>query len=265
MTAEVATGAVAIERDKELSLIQHIGELRDRMVKAAIALVGTTLVSFFFTEHLIRILVLPVDCQFIPTFVCDATPTKLISLNPTENFTTFFRVALFAGIAFAMPVILYEVYAYIDPALLPNERRFIQFMGLPVIGLFIAGMLFCYFLLLPNAIKFLINFGSGVIENELRAADYLSFVTLFILGMGVLFEVPAIIFALVKINVVSRAWLAKQRRYVVLIVFLLGAFITPTPDPFNQTMVAIPIYLLFELGLFLSRWAESKPARATAT
>ena len=221
----------------------------------AIALVATTAIAFYFGTQLIRILIIPVDCTFIPAFTCHEPPTTLISLSPTENFATYFRVALFAGMALAMPVILYEIYAYVDPALLPKERRFIRFMGLPVIGLFVAGMLFCYFVLLPNAIKFLINFGDEVIKNQLRAADYISFVTIFILGMGLIFEVPVAIFALVKIHVITRQWLAKQRRYAVLLAFVIAAVITPTPDPFNQTLVAIPMYLLFELGLFVSRFA----------
>jgi sec-independent protein translocase protein TatC len=116
-------------------------------------------------------------------------------------------------------------------------------------------MLFCYLVLLPNAIKFLVNFGNEVIENQLRAADYLSFVTIFILGMGLVFEIPVLVFALVKVHVITRSWLAKQRRYAVLVAFLLGAIITPTPDPLNQTLVAVPMYLLFELGLFVSRFA----------
>jgi sec-independent protein translocase protein TatC len=251
----MTSGTTARERDKELSLVQHLGELRDRLVVTAIALVATTAISFFFATQLIRILIIPVDCTFIPTYTCHVPPTTLISLSPTENFATYFRVALFAGMALAMPVILYEIYAYVDPALLPKERRFIRFMGLPVIGLFIAGMLFCYFVLLPNAIKFLINFGDEVIKNQLRAADYISFVTIFILGMGLIFEVPVAIFALVKIHVITRQWLAKQRRYAVLVAFLIAAVITPTPDPFNQTLVAIPMYLLFELGLFVARFA----------
>jgi sec-independent protein translocase protein TatC len=251
----MSSGTSARERDKELSLVQHLGELRDRLVVTAIALVATTAIAFYFGTQLIRILIIPIDCTFIPAFTCHAPPTTLISLSPTENFATYFRVALFAGLALAMPVILYEIYAYVDPALLPKERRFIRFMGLPVIGLFIAGMLFCYFVLLPNAIKFLINFGDEVIKNQLRAADYISFVTIFILGMGLIFEVPVAIFALVKIHVITRQWLAKQRRYAVLVAFVIAAVITPTPDPFNQTLVAIPMYLLFEMGLFVARFA----------
>ena len=239
------------ERDKELSLVQHLSEFRDRLMVAAIAVVLTTAISFIFTTQIIQLLILPVGEHI-----------KLISLSPTENFTTYMRVALFSGIALAMPVILYEIYMYIDPALHPNERRFALTAGPFVLGLFIFGMLFCYFFILPNAIKFLINFASDVFDNQLRASEYLSFVTTFILGMGLVFEMPVLIWALVRIGVVSRKWLAARRRYVFLIVFIVAAVVTPTPDPFNQSLVAIPMYLLFELGLLLSRVGGGRPASA---
>jgi len=243
--------SVTSERDKELSLVQHLSEFRDRLMVAAIAVVLTTAISFIFTTQIIQLLILPVGEHI-----------KLISLSPTENFTTYMRVALFSGIALAMPVILYEIYMYIDPALHPNERRFALTAGPFVLGLFIFGMLFCYFFILPNAIKFLINFASDVFDNQLRASEYLSFVTTFILGMGLVFEMPVLIWALVRIGVVSRKWLAARRRYVFLIVFIVAAVVTPTPDPFNQSLVAIPMYLLFELGLLLSRLGGGRPASA---
>lgn len=230
------------ERDKELSLVQHLKEFRDRLMVASIAVVVTTAISFLFATDIIRILLVPAGVD------------HLIALSPTENFTTYMRVALFTGIALSMPVILYEIYAYIDPALHPNERRFALTAGPFVLLLFVVGMLFCYYGLLPSSLKFLVNFGSPVIENQLRASEYLSFVTTFILGMGVVFEVPVLIFALVRVHVLNRAWLAKQRRYVVVIVLIIGAIITPTPDPFNQLLVSVPMYLLFELGLFLARF-----------
>src|SRR5881396_151404 len=113
----MTAGTTARERDKELSLVQHLGELRTRLVVSAIALVITTALAFAFGTQLIRLLLIPVDCTFIPTYTCHQPPTTLVSFSPTENFTTYFRVALFAGFALAMPVILYEIYAYIDPAL----------------------------------------------------------------------------------------------------------------------------------------------------
>ena len=231
--------------DKEMTLMEHLLELKDRFVVVAIAVVATTAISFFFSVDIIRILLIP------------SGYTTLISIDPTENFATVFRVALFSGIALAMPVILYEIYAYIGPALLAGERRFILTLGPFVLLLFAGGMAFCYFLLLPQALKFLLAFAGDVIENQLRASTYLQFVTTFILGMGLVFEMPAIIFALIKVGVVKRAWLAKQRRYAFLITFVAAAVITPTPDPFNQALVAIPMYLLFELGLFLGRAVPS--------
>jgi sec-independent protein translocase protein TatC len=241
---------MATERDKELSLVQHLGEFRDRLMVACIAIAITTAISFLFTTDIIKLLLIPAGVQ------------KLLAISPTENFTTYFRVALFSGFAFSMPVVLYEIYAYIDPALHPNERRFALTLGPFVLALFIAGMLFCYFVLLPNALKFLLNFGSEVIDNQLRASEYLSFVTLFIVGMGIVFEMPVIIYALIRLGVVQRSWLTKRRRYVFLIVFIIAAVITPTPDPFNQTIVAIPMYLLFELGLLLGRFAGGPRASA---
>lgn len=237
-------------RDRELSLLEHLQELRNRMYVMAIAVAVMTAISFSFAETLIRILLLPsglATCQ---------------TLAPTEGFATFMRVALFAGIALAMPVIVWQLFAYIDPALLPNERRFVLRLGPFVVLLFVTGMAFCYFVLLPQALGFLVNFGRSVFSPELRCAEYIEFVTIFILAMGIVFEVPAIMFALVRVHVVSRERLASMRRYVFLGVFLAAALITPTPDPFNQTLVAIPLYVLYELGLLLSRFAGGTRAAA---
>jgi sec-independent protein translocase protein TatC len=239
------------DRDKELSLVQHLGEFRDRLMVACIAVVITTAISFAFTTEIIKILIVPAGAGL-----------KLASFSPTENFTTYMRVALFSGIAFAMPVILYEIYAYIDPALRPHERRFALTLGPFILLLFVAGMCFCYFLVLPNALKFLLTFASDVFENQLRASEYLSFVTTFILGMGIVFEMPVLIYALIRVGAVRHAWLAKQRRYVFLAVFIIAAVVTPTPDPFNQTIVALPMYLLFEIGLFLGRFGGARRASA---
>jgi len=237
------------QRDKELSLLQHLGELRDRLMVASFAVIITTIIAFFFAKDIILALEQPAHL---------GKPLQIIS--PTEGFTTYMRVALFSGIALAMPVILYEIYAYIDPALRPGERRFILLMGPFVLGLFIGGMAFCYFLLLPQAINFLFNFGSEVFEASPRASDYISFVTTFILGVGLVAEMPVIIFALTRIGIVSRSWLAKRRGYVLILCFFVGAVITPTPDPFNQTLVSVPMYLLFEVGLLLSRFGGGRRA-----
>ncbi|MGH2378926.1 MAG: twin-arginine translocase subunit TatC [Thermomicrobiales bacterium] len=240
----------AAGRDKELSLIEHLVELQKRMYVMAIGVGVMTAISFTFADTLIRILLLP------------SGQGSCITLAPTEGFATFMRVALFSGIALAMPILVWQIFAYVDPALMPNERRFVLRLGPFVVLLFVAGMAFCYFLLLPQALGFLLNFGGGVFQTELRCAEYISFATMFILMLGVVFEVPAIMFALVRVRILSRARIAAVRRYVLLGVFVVAALITPTPDPFNQSLVAIPMYLLFELGLFLARFAEGPRAGA---
>ncbi len=231
--------------------MQHLTELRNRLMITSFGVLIATAIAFVFAKDIILALEAPAHL---------GKPLQLIS--PTEGFTTYMRVSLFTGIALAMPVILYEIYAYVDPALRPKERRFLLTLGPFVLLLFVGGMAFCYFLLLPNAINFLFTFGSDVFEAAPRASEYISFVTTFILGVGLVFEMPVIIFAVTRIGLVKRSWLAKQRRYVFLMVFVLGAIITPTPDPFNQSLVAIPMYLLFEVGMLLSRFG-GEPRRAT--
>jgi sec-independent protein translocase protein TatC len=236
-----------VERDKELSLMQHLGELRSRLMVASAAVLIATVVGFYFAKDIILALEAPAHL---------GKPLQIIS--PTEGFTTYMRVALFTGIALAMPVILYEIYAYIDPALKAGERKFILMLGPFILALFVGGMAFCYFFLLPSAINFLFTFGADVFEAAPRASEYISFVTTFILGVGLVAEMPVIIFALTRIGIVSRSWFAKRRGYILVLCFVIGAIITPTPDPFNQTLVSVPMYLLFELGLLLSRFGERK-------
>ena len=237
-------------RDRELSLMEHLEELRRRMYVMAIGVAVMTAISFTFAETMIRLLLLPSGLQTCQT------------LAPTEGFATFMRVALFSGIALAMPILVWQLFAYIDPALLPHERKFVLRLGPFVVLLFLTGMAFCYFVLLPQALGFLVNFGRSVFSPELRCAEYIEFVTIFILAMGIVFEVPAIMFALVRVRVISRQRLAAARRFVFLGVFLVAALITPTPDPFNQTLVAIPLYVLYELGLLISRFAGAPRAAA---
>src|SRR4029077_12512789 len=208
---------ILADRDKELSLMQHLGELRSRLMVASFAVLIATLAAFFFAKDIILALEAPAHL---------GKPLQIIS--PTEGFTTYMRVSLFTGIALAMPVILYEIYAYIDPALRPGERRFILLMGPFVLALFVGGMAFCYYVLLPQAIQFLFTFGSDVFEASPRASEYISFVTTFILGIGLVAEMPIVIFALTRIGIVSRDWLAKRRGYVLIICFIVGAIITPT-------------------------------------
>ena len=226
-------------RDVELPLIEHLRELRSRLIKSALALALTTGLSFVFAQQEVDIL------------KALAGTHKLIALKPTEAFVAYLQVAFYTGIALSMPILVYQLFRFLAPGLTKTERRWIL-ISLPAVTLFfVAGMLFCYFLVLPSALNFLLNFGS--IDVTPTISEFLSFVTHFLLAAGIAFETPVIIFILSKLGIATPKRLGKFRRWAIVLAFVIAAIITPTPDPINQSIVAIPIILLYELGILFAR------------
>ena len=235
-------------RDVELPLVEHLRELRDRLIKAALAVALTTGISFFFAQ------------QEVDLLVNLALPHHLIALKPTEVFVSYVKVAFITGIAISMPILVYQLFRFLAPGLTRVERRWIL-ISLPAVTIFfITGVLFCYFLVLPSALDFLLNFGSSVIQNNPTISEFLSFVTTFLLAVGVAFETPVIIFLLSKLGIATPKRLSKFRRWAIVLAFIIAAIITPTPDPVNQTIVAVPIIILYELGILFARIGARKPA-----
>jgi len=217
----------------------HVEELRKRLLISIIALAITTLISFFFTENLIYFLSQPIGSL-----------KNLQSIEITENVAVFMRVALLSGVILSMPVLLYEVLAFVVPALKPSEKKWIYFaVGMGTL-LFVLGVAFAYFVMLPNSIKFLINF-LGV-ETRPRLSNYMHFITNLLFWMGVGFQAPLIIFALAKMKVVSAKTLAKQWRYGLIAIAILAAVITPTIDPVNMGLLMIPLFLLYLISVLFA-------------
>ncbi len=235
-------------RDVELPLIEHLRELRSRLIKAALAIVITTGISLFFAQ------------QEVDLLVNLAQPHHLIALKPTEVFVSYVKVAFITGIALSMPVLVYQLFRFLAPGLTKAERRWILVSLPAVTGFFIAGVLFCYFLVLPSALNFLLNFGSTTIQNNPTISEFLSFVTTFLLAVGIAFETPVIIFLLSKLGIATPKRLSRFRRWAIVLAFIIAAIITPTPDPVNQTIVAVPIIILYELGILFARIGARKPA-----
>jgi sec-independent protein translocase protein TatC len=228
-----------------MSLGGHLEELRRRLAICLAAVVLGTVAGFFLTDQLTAVLL----------HLIERTGTTVQSIDVGETFTTSLRLALTAGIAMAMPVITYQIWRFLGPGLLPNERRFIL-IGLPmVIFFFVGGVAFSYFAALPAALSFLLGFGSDMVKTQPRLESYLSFVSTLLLWSGISFETPVFLFFLAKIKVVNRQRLSRWRRYAFLVICILAAIITPTPDPVNMFIVAAPLYLLYELGIFLTRFA----------
>jgi sec-independent protein translocase protein TatC len=176
--------------------------------------------------------------------------------EPAEGFLTYFSVALMAGIGLSSPVIVYQVLAFVVPALTRREKRLL-YSFLPLVVLFFGlGVLFGYFVTVPFALKYLLTFTiGGIIQPLIDVGAYISFITTFLLWMGLAFELPIVIFFLSKVGVVNVKRLTSYRKYAILAAFVIAAVITPTPDPLNQCLVAIPLWILYEVGIVLSRFA----------
>lgn len=238
--------------DKEMTLLEHLEELRGRLVAAMVALIAGVLVS-----------IIPIPTMnSITGFLFDlivneakSSGVQIIATRPGETFFTYLEVAMVVGAALAMPVIIYQVLAFVAPALYENEKKYL-YMAVPgVFFSFLCGVVFCYFLTLPFATRFLAGFLAGTIEPLWSAEHYVDFVATFLFWVGVMFELPIVMFFLSKLGVVSHQRLAGFRKYAFVLAFVIGAAITPTPDPINQTIVSLPMYFLFELGVILARFA----------
>jgi sec-independent protein translocase protein TatC len=235
-----------------MSWLDHARELRDRLVKVSFAVVIGVLVGFgVFSWNgywLYEALILHFT-QGVQT------------VYPAEAFTSLIKLALGFGISVAMPVIIYQLLAFIVPALTQRERRVI-FLMLPfVMVCFIAGLMFGWFVTIPAAFKFLINFGpQDVIENKPAIDNFLSLFVRLMLINGFLFELPVIVYSVIWLGAIQRETLTKYRRYSILVIVIISAMITPTGDPINLAFTAVPMYLLYELGLLLALIAPRRKA-----
>ncbi len=231
-------------------MLEHLDELRHRLVVSVLSVVVALLVS-----------IIPIPgfdslTHFIVKLLSDRAPGgKLLALGPGEAFFTYLEVSLIIGVAVAMPVIVYQLLAFVTPALYENEKKYLL-IAVPGVTLsFAIGVVFCYYLMLPFAIAFLGNFSTDIFTPLWAAERYLDFVTTFMLWVGITFELPIVMYFLSKLGVVSPQRLSSFRKYAFVMAFVIGAIITPTPDPINQTIVSLPIYFLYELGVILARFA----------
>jgi sec-independent protein translocase protein TatC len=229
--------------DREMTLFEHLAELRKRLMIVGLGtVVGMAVAAAWLTFPVMELMTKPAGVE-------------LIFVDPTEGFTTYMKVTLAIGASLAMPVIVSQVLLFVMPALHPHERRWI-YLGTPAVALaFALGILFGFLVVIPAGVQFLAGFGSGIATPTWSAERYLSFISSFIFWIGMSFETPLIVFFLTKLGVVQVKQLTRYRKYAVIGAFVIGAIITPTPDPLNQTIVSLPLYLLFELGILLARFA----------
>ncbi|MCR4407516.1 MAG: twin-arginine translocase subunit TatC [Anaerolineae bacterium] len=226
--------------EQEMTLFEHLAELRTRLLHAIIALALCTLLSFAFAKPLLRLLLAPMG---------DNPP---VALTPTEAIGTFMKVALIGGVTLAMPVIVYQVMRFVAPGLTPQEKRYLFVIVPGATICFVLGAAFAYFIMLPAAVPFLQNFLSDIIRQQWAIGKYISFVTDLIFWVGLSFETPLLIFFLAKLRIVSARVLWRNLRYAIIAIAILAALITPTTDPFNMALVMGPLIALYLIGVILA-------------
>ena len=241
--ADPALGDVRAPQDAEqgkMPFLAHLGELRRRIIVSLIALGVGFVVTFNFSDRII-------------TWLARPLPVKLAFLEPTEPFWVNMKVALVAGAFLVLPVILYEVWAFIAPGLLPHERRFaLPFVVLSTVC-FALGATFALAVIVPFAVKFLVSYKTENLVATISVNRYVDFVLKFTVAFGLVFELPLAITLGARMGFVTPEFLAKNRKYAILINFVIAAILTPTPDAFNQLLMAGPLILLYEAGIIAAR------------
>lgn len=232
-----------------MSLLDHLEELRNRLIKVVIAIGIASIVAFTFRNWIFDVLTAPWEEV--------AGDRDLAFFRPTEAFSLFMRVSLFGGLVLASPIVLWQAWAFVAPALTKSERRYI-IPGAIILGsLFTAGVLMGYWSL-ERGLTFLIDFGEGRLDPTVGGAFYLSFAMRFILVFGVAFQFPVFLFSLVAVGAVTRQRLASGRRWAVMTIVIVAAAITPSGDPLTLILLSTPLYLLYEATLLAARFILKK-------
>src|SRR3954471_728873 len=237
--------------DDRLTLVQHLDELRTRIVVSISAFSVAFALCFWQNSRLLDIANMPLPAGKVP-----------ITLGVAEPFTTTVTVSAYAAIVISLPVILYQAYAYMLPAMTDRERRVIVPFLIMAPLLFVAGVVFGYFVVLPAATKFLLNFNQGQFNIQIRAKDYYGFFTMTLGAMGLIFQLPIGILAVTRLGIVTPRQLGRNRRYAYLVIAVV-AMVLPGTDPISMLLEMAPLIVLFEASLVLAR-VVGTPAQADA-
>jgi sec-independent protein translocase protein TatC len=225
----------------------HLEELRHRLIVCICAWVAAFLLCYGFAERLFQFVAQPVRAVL-------PEGSSLVFINATEPFFTYLKIAAFAGLLLALPIVFWQIWQFAAPVLFGNQRPLALPFVLASCGCFAAGTWFGFLYVFPLIFRFLIGFGTGTgeIEAKLSMGTYLALSTKLLLAFGLVFELPIVIFFLARLGIVDHRWLARNRKYALLVAFVVGAVLTP-PDVISQLSIAGPFMLLYEVGIVVAR------------
>jgi sec-independent protein translocase protein TatC len=221
---------------------RRLEEMRVRLIVCAVAVGVGFVFSYFFKEKFFQVLIQPLHKSLVPG-------QKLVFMSLPEAFFSYLKVSFLFGIVFALPVLMYELWTFLAPGLVNDERRVLLWLVPLSCAFFAAGVSFGFFVALPFAFDYLMKLGSDVARPVPRMKEYVSLASTLLLAFGLIFELPLILTMLARIGMVSRAFLQRNRKYAVLLIFIAAAILTPTPDVLNQFLMAGPLMVLYELSI----------------
>jgi sec-independent protein translocase protein TatC len=259
--------------EKEMSFLDHLEELRWHVIRSLAAVVVLTIFSFVYIDKIFEnVIFAPAKPNFITfQWMCklgqlvgadglcvDEIPFKVQSRFMTGQFTMSIMAAFVIGVVIAFPYVIWEIWRFIRPGLHLSERKYSRGAVAAISFLFLSGVLFGFYVMAPLMIYFLANYTiSDMIVNEFDITSYVSTVVTMVFGSGLLFQLPVVIYFLSKMGIVTPAFLRKYRKHSVIVILVIAAIVTP-PDPLSQTLIAIPLYMLFEISILISAWVEKK-------
>jgi sec-independent protein translocase protein TatC len=237
------------EPEQEMTFLEHLEELRWRIIYSLIGLVVGTIISWIFIDFLIKdVLLLPAKNAGV----------ELQNLKPFGQLMLYFQVAIAAGIIISLPNLFFQLWKFIAPALKKNERKYITSIVVFSTLCFLIGIVFAYFVMLPLTLNFAAKFGTSEIKNVFAISEYMNIIISIMLGSGLVFELPMISFFLTKLGILKPIYMTKYRRHAIVVIFIAAAFLTPGTDPVSQLILAAPLFLLYEISVLISKMAVKK-------
>lgn len=225
-----------------MPFLNHLEELRWRLLKSFLAIIITTIAAFYYAEQIMQFITAPLG------------ETKLYFTEVTGSFYAFLKLSLLTGILAASPVVFYQLWAFVSPGLYNKEKMAVLPLVFVSTLLFLVGAGFCYYTVLPYSLKFLIDFAGDLLSPLITVGSYITFAGMMMLAFGICFQLPVAAYFLGRIGLINPAFLRKGRRYAVILILIFAAILTPSPDVATQLMLAVPLYLLYELSIIIVRY-----------
>ena len=222
---------------KEMPFLAHLEELRWRIIKSLISILVFSVMAYVFSDKILDFLTKSVD--------------NIYFTAPTEAFAVRIKISLIAGLILSFPVVFYQLWQFVVPGLMDKEVKMVIPAVIFATFFFIGGAVFCFYLVLPVGIKFLLSFQTDKLKPWLSVKDYISFVSWMILAFGLVFQLPIVSYFMGKVGIITHKTLSKGRKYAIVIILILAAALTPSPDVFSQLMLAAPLYFLYEVSIIL--------------